>query len=277
MAFVLEIIEFISAILNGLFSVLRKKSNPSWEERDILILPGWGAGPGFYSKLKDSLSSAGYRPGILKVPPFCKENEYLELLNQALQTCSQPMICIAHNTSGLVIGALPDATRRKINTLITLGTPFKGYKILGLITQKGHEPNSPLLENRLTTYLFINHFYPLSPIKEYLFFPKGENLVYGQGRDQWFDVPGNYNLVQRSENLRTLVEFLLSVHPTNQKSIIQKEQGLEEEKLNLPVRTVQPSKKPKPKKKIPPPKSVTKPLKKTVTKKTKPKGKNAKK
>jgi hypothetical protein len=133
-------------------------------------------------------------------------------LNSYLIQAKPNTIVIAHNTSALLIPALPDATRRKIDTLVTLGAPFRGFRLLGFFKLKNWEPNSNKLAMQHPAYLFINRFFPLAPINDYLFQPK-ESLAYGQGRDQWFDIPGNYNLVRKAENLRTLSEFLFSVNP----------------------------------------------------------------
>lgn len=212
MNLILEFFEFIWSLILGV--IFRGgKEIPDLHLRDVLIVPGLGTGRPFYSRMEKSLEIAGFRPYTLDLPPWKSEKESIAYLSQALNRSKEQTIIIAHNTSGLLMGALPDQARRKIGTLITLGTPYKGYKLLNFFSTKGWEPGSKQLEIRLPAYLFINHFHPLSPIKEYIFYPLGDNLLYGQGRDQWFDIPGNYNLVRRKENLKTLVEFLQSINP----------------------------------------------------------------
>lgn len=182
------------------------------ENRDILILPGLGSGIWFYRKLELALKSKGYRPFTVPLPPWRSEKVIIAALNLYLSQAQSKTIVIAHNTSGLLMGALPDETRRKVDTLITLGTPFYGFRLMNIFTWKGWEPKSSKLAHQHPAYLFINQFYPLAPIREILFQPK-ECMSYGQARDQWFDIPGNYNMVRNSENLRTLGEFLVSVMP----------------------------------------------------------------
>lgn len=205
----LEIIEFFWAVALGFFP---NRSQTLSRTHNVLVLPGWGAGSRFYSKLQKKLQSAGYKVSILELPPWKSEKELLPHLIQALQASPDQIIVLAHNTSGLLMGALPDPARRKVDCLVTLGTPFRGFRFARFWGQSEWEPNAPALELRQPAYLFINHFHPLFPIEEYLFSPT-DIQTYGQGRDQWFDIGGNYNLVRRSENIRTLLEFLQSIRP----------------------------------------------------------------
>ncbi|WCL47700.1 esterase/lipase family protein [Leptospira sp. GIMC2001] len=210
MSMLLEFWEFVTGLLFGLFN--QKKSLPSdLSSRDVMILPGMGMSSGFYSKLEKYLSKAGYRPITIPLPAWKSEKEILPILANYLNRSAPYTIVIAHNTAGLLMSALPDSSRRNVDTLITLGTPFHGYKVLGFLQEQGREPQSSRLSARHPAYLFFNRFQPLSPIQEFIF--KSTDTAYGQGRDQWFDIPGNYNLVRRSENLRTLVEFLFSIRP----------------------------------------------------------------
>jgi hypothetical protein len=211
MAIFSEFFSFFLSTVYGLFFI--KEKNPSrLENRDILILPGLGSGTWFYRKLESTLKTKGYRPFTVPLPPWRSEKVVIATLNQYLSQARSKTIVIAHNTSGLLMGALPDETRRKVDTLITLGTPFYGFRLMNIFTWKGWEPKSSKLAHQHPAYLFINQFYPLAPIRDILFQPK-DCMSYGQARDQWFDVPGNYNMVRSSENLRTLGEFLISVMP----------------------------------------------------------------
>lgn len=274
MNLIFEIFEFVFALITGLFS--RGEAKPSdFQNADILIFPGLGAGSFFYKKLEDSLKSAGYSPLTIPLPTWKSEKETTAHVAQALSQASDRITIIAHNTSGLAMGALPDSARRKIDTLVTLGTPYRGFQLLNLFTFSGWEPDSSSLELRLPAYLFINHFHPLSPILEYIFFPRGEQLLYGQGRDQWFDIPGNYNLVRRKENLRTLVEYLQTIHPVVPK--------IPEGTITLPDITYSPTDKvemgpaPAPKKKKSPKKKTKTTDKRSSVKKIPPKKKISKK
>jgi hypothetical protein len=212
MNLILEYIEFFWAVITGFFSK-SKKVDHDLRSRDILIVPGLGAGSSFYKKLEKQLSQAGYRPYVVPLPVWKSEKETIAHLTQALNRSNDRCCIIAHNTAGILMGGLPDSARRKVDTLVTLGTPYRGFKFMGFFSWKGWEPGASALEMRLPAYLFINKFHPLSPIQEYLFYPRDENLQYGQGRDQWFDIPGNYNLVRRGENLRTIVEYLQTINP----------------------------------------------------------------
>jgi len=207
----LELYECLLSLFYGMWSYLRTIRPTDLSQRDILILPGFGSAKEFYSRLEEALAELGYKPATLDVPGFANEAEYSRWLDQALSSVHRPILVIAHNTAGLVVGSLSDSSRRKIETLITLGTPFGGYRFLGFLSRAEWNLGAARLGLRLPAYLFINRFYPLSPIREYFFLPNGENLLYGQGRDQWFDIPGNYNLVRRAENIRTLKEFLVSI------------------------------------------------------------------
>ncbi|NCN11460.1 MAG: hypothetical protein GW938_16605 [Leptospira sp.] len=206
-----EFLSFLLSLVSGIF-YSKEKVLSRLENKDILILPGLGSGTWFYNKMAKYLKSKGYRPFVVPLPPWRSEKNINVTLNAYLVNAKPNTIVIAHNTSALLIPALPDGTRRKIDTLVTLGTPFKGFRLLGILKFKNWEPNSNKLIMQHPAYLFINRFFPLAPIRDYLFQPK-ESLAYGQGRDQWFDIPGNYNLVRKAENLRTLSEFLFSVNP----------------------------------------------------------------
>lgn len=206
-----EFLSFLLSVFSGIF-YSKEKVLSRLDNNDILILPGLGSGAWFYNKMAKYLKSKGYRPFVVPLPPWRSEKNIILTLNAYLVKAKPNTIVIAHNTSALLIPALPDGTRRKIDTLVTLGTPFKGFRLWGIFSFKNWEPNSNKLAIQHPAYLFINRFFPLAPIHDYLFQPK-DSLAYGQGRDQWFDIPGNYNLVRKAENLRTLSEFLFSVNP----------------------------------------------------------------
>ncbi|MCG9875181.1 MAG: alpha/beta hydrolase [Leptospiraceae bacterium] len=206
-----EFLSFLLSVVSGIF-YSKEKVLSRLDNNDILILPGLGSGAWFYNKMAKYLKSKGYRPFVVPLPPWRSEKNIILSLNAYLLKAKPNTIVIAHNTSALLIPALPDGTRRKIDTLVTLGAPFKGFRLWGIFSFKNWEPNSSKLAIQHPAYLFINRFFPLAPIHDYLFQPK-DSLAYGQGRDQWFDIPGNYNLVRKAENLRTLSEFLFSVNP----------------------------------------------------------------
>lgn len=72
----------------------------------------------------------------------------------------------------------------------------------------------------------MDRFHPLSPLKEFIFLPASSS-VYGEGRDLWFDIPGNYNQVRKTENIRTILEFLSFHYPS--------ETARESEKQTTPI------------------------------------------
>lgn len=77
----------------------------------------------------------------------------------------------------------------------------------------------------------MDRFHPLSPLKEFIFLPASSS-VYGEGRDLWFDIPGNYNQVRKTENIRTILEFLAFHYPSTTSK--------ELEKKSIPIPRLQP-------------------------------------
>ncbi len=176
--------------------------------KDILIVPGFEAGKGFYQRLKSNLDNLGFHVGILSTirNPKSIEEAVLHLSKQIL-TAPNEITLIAHNTGGLTCLVLPDEARRKVKRLITLGTPFHGSERFQNTRFSFWGFKSDWVSKNYKNALFFPLFQPLSAIEDFSF-PPQESTEFGQGRDLWFDIPGNYNLVRREENLRTLREFL---------------------------------------------------------------------
>ncbi|MDZ4726308.1 MAG: alpha/beta hydrolase [Leptospira sp.] len=176
--------------------------------KDILIVPGHEAGKAFYSRLKSNLDNLGFHVGILSTlrDPKSLEESVMYLAKQIL-TAPNEVTLIAHNTGGLVVLILPDEARRKVKRLITLGTPYHGSDKFNNTRFSFWGFRSDWVTKNYKNALFFPLFQPLSAIEDFSF-PPQESTEFGQGRDLWFDIPGNYNLVRREENLRTLREFL---------------------------------------------------------------------
>lgn len=176
--------------------------------KDILIVPGYEAGKGFYYRLKTNLDNLGFHVSVLSTlrNPKSIEEAVLHLSKQIL-TAPNDITLIAHNTGGLTCLVLPDEARRKVKRLITLGTPFHGSDRFLNTRYSFWGANSDWVTKNYKNALFFPLFQPLSAIEDFSF-PPQESTEFGQGRDLWFDIPGNYNLVRREENLRTLREFL---------------------------------------------------------------------
>ncbi|GBF51862.1 PGAP1-like domain protein [Leptospira ryugenii] len=176
--------------------------------KDILIVPGWEAGKGFYRRLKSNLDNLGFHVGILSTlrKPKSLEEAVQHLAKQIL-TAPNDVTLIAHNTGGLVVLILPDEARRKVKRLITLGTPYHGSETFKNTRYSFWAYQSDWVTKNYKNALFFPLFQPLSAIEDFSFSPQ-ESTEFGQGRDLWFDIPGNYNLVRRKENLRTIREFL---------------------------------------------------------------------
>ncbi|TGN14511.1 esterase/lipase family protein [Leptospira ilyithenensis] len=176
--------------------------------KDILIIPGHMAGKDFYRRLKADLDNLGFHVAILSTlrNPVSVEDAVLHLSKQILTAPNEATV-IAHNTGGLLCLVLPDESRRKVKRLITLGTPFHGSHFFSdsRFSYWGFE--SDWVKKNYKNALFFPLFQPLSAIEDFSFSPQ-ESTEFGQGRDLWFDIPGNYNLVRRHENLRTIREFL---------------------------------------------------------------------
>ncbi|MDF3819915.1 alpha/beta hydrolase [Leptospira sp. 96542] len=184
--------------------------------KNILIVPGHQAGKSFYKRLKANLDNLGFRVGVLSTirNPNSLEESVLYLAKQIL-TAPDEVTLIAHNTGGLLALILPDEARRKVKRLITLGTPFHGSDAFSNTRMTYWAYESDWVKQNYKNALFFPLFQPLSAIEDFTFTPQ-ESTEFGQGRDLWFDIPGNYNLVRRNENLRTLREFLgTPKDPTN--------------------------------------------------------------
>lgn len=178
------------------------------QDKNILIVPGFKAGRSYYARLKSNLDNLGFKVGILSTlrNPNSLEEAVGYLANQIL-TAPNEVTLIAHNTGGLLVLILPDEARRKVKRLITLGTPFHGSDRFTNTKYSYWGFESDWVKTNYKNALFFPLFQPLSAIEDFSF-PPQESTEFGQGRDLWFDIPGNYNLVRRNENIRTLREFL---------------------------------------------------------------------
>ncbi|MCZ8343387.1 MAG: alpha/beta hydrolase [Leptospira sp.] len=180
----------------------------NFKDRNILIVPGFKAGRSFYQKLKSNLDNLGFRVGILSTLRNSNSlEEAVAYLAKQILTAPNEITLIAHNTGGLLVLILPDEARRKVKRLITLGTPFHGSVVFNDSKYSYWGYDSEWVRQNYKNALFFPLFQPLSAIEDFSFRPQ-ESTEFGQGRDLWFDVPGNYNLVRRGENLRTIREFL---------------------------------------------------------------------
>ncbi|EKR38019.1 esterase/lipase family protein [Leptospira interrogans] len=224
--FLSEIFEFTISLISSL-SPSDKDSDLSGG--DIFIVTGYLSGPFFYSKLRKALESKGYKPRILNTPSFLfNTTSAVEVLSKQMDQIPLKSVLLAHNTGGLITLLLPDRSRQKIKGLITLGTPFRGSYFLAI---NGLYFGSKYLKELFKTFLFMDRFHPLSPLKEFIFLPASSS-VYGEGRDLWFDIPGNYNQVRKTENIRTILEFLAFHYPSTTSK--------ELEKKSIPIPRLQP-------------------------------------
>ncbi|EMJ96748.1 hypothetical protein [Leptospira alstonii] len=207
--FLSEIFEFTLSFASSLFP-----SSMNLSGGDIYIVTGYLSGPLFYSKLYKALESKGYRPRILRIPIFLfRTKKAVEILAKQMDQIPSKSVLLAHNTGGLLTLLLPDRSRQKIRGLVTLGTPFRGSYLFSILPVSGLRYDSAYLKELFKTFLFMDRFHPLSPLKEFIFLPASSS-VYGEGRDLWFDIPGNYNQVRKAENIRTILEFLLFHYPS---------------------------------------------------------------
>lgn len=205
--FLSEIFEFTISLISS----LSPNKDSDLSGRDIFIVTGYLSGPFFYSKLRKALESKGYKPRILNTPSFLfNTTSAVEILSKQMDQIPSKSVLLAHNTGGLITLLLPDRSRQKIRGLITLGTPFRGSYFLAI---NGLYFGSKYLKELFKTFLFMDRFHPLSPLKEFIFLPASSS-VYGEGRDLWFDIPGNYNQVRKAENIRTILEFISFHYPS---------------------------------------------------------------
>ncbi|EPG72688.1 hypothetical protein LEP1GSC058_1012 [Leptospira fainei serovar Hurstbridge str. BUT 6] len=236
-----ELYYYFVEIFSFLFSLatcyLPETRETPTERADILIIPGFFSGPVYYKKLTRKLEQAGFKPKVLKIPPiFLNTTNIIRSLDSQLKNLPDKYVFLTHNTGGLLCLLLPDTSRRKVSALITLGTPFRGTSLFRFLGPKELRWKSPLLEKMFNTFLFMDRFQPLSPWKEIFFLPKSSS-EFGQGRDLWFDVVGNFNIVRVEENLRSITDYLQKNHPPKHSS----EPGSKADK-NPVVRTEKPLK-----------------------------------
>ncbi|AOP36460.1 alpha/beta hydrolase [Leptospira tipperaryensis] len=209
--FLSEILEFILSVISSLIPWGR---DPNLSRGDIYIVTGFLSGPLFYWKLCKALEAKGYQPRILRIPPFfLNTKKAVEILAKQMDQIPTKSVLIAHNTGGLLTLLLPDRSRQKIRGLVTLGTPFRGSYLFSILPVFGLRYGSQYLQELFKTFLFMDRFHPLSPMKEFIFLPASSS-IYGEERDLWFDIPGNYNQVRKSENIRTILEFLVFHYPS---------------------------------------------------------------
>ncbi|XDD52451.1 alpha/beta hydrolase [Leptospira sp. WS92.C1] len=206
-----EILEFFVSLIS---SLIPSGVDPNLSRGDIYVVTGFLSGPFFYSKLCKALQLKGYQPRILKIPPFfLNTKNAIEKLANQMDLIPPKSVLIAHNTGGLLTLLLPDRSRQKIRGLVTLGTPFRGSHLFSVLPVSGLRYGSSYLQEFFKTFLFMDRFHPLAPFKEFVFFPASSS-IYGEERDLWFDIPGNYNQVRKGENIRTILEFLVFHYPS---------------------------------------------------------------
>ncbi|WP_246838656.1 esterase/lipase family protein [Leptospira stimsonii] len=210
--FLSEILEFILSVIS---SLIPSGKDPNLSRGDIYIVTGFLSGPLFYRKLCKALEAKGYQPRILRIPPFfLNTKKTVEVLAKQMDQIPAKSVLIAHNTGGLLTLLLPDRSRQKIRGLVTLGTPFRGSYLFSIFPVSALRYGSPYLQELFKTFLFMDRFHPLSPMKEFIFLPASSS-IYGEERDLWFDIPGNYNQVRKGENIRTILEFLVFHYPSD--------------------------------------------------------------
>ncbi|TGK33821.1 alpha/beta hydrolase [Leptospira gomenensis] len=209
--FLSEIFEFIVSVI---LSLIPSAKDRNLSRGDIYVVTGFFSGPLFYSKLCSALERQGYQPRILRLPPvFLNTRKAVETLAKQMDEIPPKSVLLAHNTGGLVTLLLPDRSRQKIRGLVTLGTPFRGSHLFWIWPAAGLRYGSAYLKELFKTFLFMDRFHPLAPFREFIFLPASSS-VYGEERDLWFDIPGNFNQVRKSENIRTILEFLIHYYPS---------------------------------------------------------------
>lgn len=195
--------------------------------KNLLILPTLHAGKLFYSNFKRNLENQGFQVGILSVlrDPVSLDFAVDHIANQIV-TAQDNCTLVAHGTGGLYALVLPEFVKKKIRRLITLGTPFQGARCFHLSHFSYWDYKSEWIHQNLRQASSYPLFYPLSSILDYTYLPS-DSTSFGQGRDLWLDIPGNFNLVTHEENLRTILEFLGSP------------KAMDKQKPILPVKTYQ--------------------------------------
>lgn len=183
----------------------------------VLILTDHGCSTVFYFGLRAALKRRGFPVTVLGIGQLASLTTQARTLARLLEELDvQRGILIAHGKAGLAALALPDSARRRVQHLVTLGTPFHGSRVflpLAVVPSFGDMSvgSEFLLLHRMNALLFPQ-FSPFCAFQDQFIYPS--NLGhFGQGRDLILDRSGHWNLVLDAENIDTIVQHLLLAHP----------------------------------------------------------------
>lgn len=208
-----EFLWFILIFFYNLGNLLFRPGPLGGKRRPIIIVADFFCPPLYYLPLRRALSRAGF-PVYLAKPGhiFRPLREQGRRLSRMLEDWKiEEGILLTHGAGGLAALSLSDASRQRIEHLISLGTPFHGSRLF-LWT-----PYIPALRDTAvgSDYLLINRMNALLFTSFTPFIAWQDEWIvpftlarFGQGRDLVFDQVGRYNLVRSRENIATLVDFI---------------------------------------------------------------------
>ena len=208
---------YLLHILPGIF--IRFKIKPGLKNKPpIILVSDTFIFPLFYLRLRKMLLDAGYPVAIISTGhAFQPLIQHARNMSGKLAELGVTKgILIGHGMGSLPALAMPDVGRKRINHLISLGSPYHGsknYTYLKFIPSFRDMifGSDYLLMHRMNALLFAS-FAPFIAWQDESIIPF--NLaMFGQGRDMILDNVGHLNLVLSRENIQTYIEYLDSMYP----------------------------------------------------------------
>lgn len=199
------------------FVFVQKWSSHGRRKEPVLLLTDLGLSVFAYFRIRMALARAGFPVIVLSIGSVSSLASQARQLARTLEQLNiQKGILVAHGRGGLTALALPDSGRRRIQHLVTLGTPFHGSRFFtpfAFVPAFGdmNVGSDFLLLHRMNALLFPG-FSPFSAYKDEFIYP-GNLGHFGQGRDLILDRNGHMNLILDGENIETIVQHIESLHP----------------------------------------------------------------
>ncbi|MBE7440804.1 MAG: hypothetical protein HS115_20340 [Spirochaetales bacterium] len=208
-----EFLWFVLIFFYNLANLVVRPGPLRGRRRPIVIVADFFCSPLYYLPLRRALARAGF-PVYLAKPGhiFRPLREQGRRLSRMLEDWKiEDGILLTHGAGGLAALSLSDASRQRIEHLISLGTPFHGTRLFlwtpYISALRDTAVGSDyLLINRMNALLFTS-FTPFIAWQDEWIVPF-TLARFGQGRDLVFDQVGRYNLVRSKENIATLVEYI---------------------------------------------------------------------
>ena len=153
--------------------------------------------------------------------PFKSLNEHSLILSSRLEQWNiKNGILIGHGMGGLIALSLPDSGRRRIEHLVSIGTPFHGSRLLIYLKFIPALRDMVVGSDFLLMYSMNALMFPLfTPFKAWLdqWIVPFNLAHFGQGRDLIMDQVGHFNLILGKESLLTIINCIIEQHPEPEK------------------------------------------------------------